>query len=62
MGKTVVDLSPTITVGLDLAKHVFFVHAVDVDGGVVIAREVRRRDLLAFFRSLPPCLVGMEVN
>jgi transposase len=43
-----------------LAKHVFFVHAADDDGRVVIAKEVRRRELLSFFAQLAPCLVGME--
>lgn len=60
MGKLPIDLSFVTTVGLDLAKHMFFVHAVDDRGQVVIAREVRRRDLLAFFASLPACLVGVE--
>lgn len=60
MGKATIDLSSVSTVGLDLAKHVFFVHAVDGEGQLVVAREVRRRDLLAFFASLPPCLVGVE--
>lgn len=60
MSKLPVDLSSVTTVGLDLAKHVFFIHAVDDQGKVVLAREVRRRDLLSFFASLPPCLVGVE--
>ena len=60
MGKSPIDLSSVTTVGLDLAKHVFFVHAVDGEGQVVIAKEVRRRDLLSFFASLPACLVGVE--
>jgi transposase len=60
MGKVAIDLSSVTTVGLDLAKHVFFVHAVDHEGKVVVAKAVRRRDLLAFFASLPSCLVGME--
>jgi transposase len=60
MGKVAIDLSSVTTVGLDLAKHVFFVHAVDDEGKVVVAKEVRRRDLLSFFASLPACRVGME--
>ena len=60
MAKLPNDLSSVTTVGLDLAKHVFFIHAVDVQGQVVFAREVRRRDLLSFFASLPACLVGVE--
>ena len=60
MGKLPSDLSSVTTVGLDLAKHVFFVHAVDAQGQVVFAKEVRRRDLLSLFASLPACLVGVE--
>jgi len=48
------------TVGLDLAKKVFQVHGVDAAGGVVIRRSLRRRQVLAFFAKLPPCLVGIE--
>ena len=48
------------TIGLDLAKNVFQVHGVDKDGKVVITRQLRRGQMLDFFRKLPPCLIGME--
>src|SRR5262245_6544300 len=48
------------TIGLDLAKNVFQVHGVDAEGKVVVARKLRRKEVLAFFAKLPPCLVGME--
>ena len=48
------------TVGLDLAKNVFQVHAVDAAGAVVIRRQVRRAQMLLFFSRLAPCLIGME--
>ena len=48
------------TIGLDLAKAVFQVHGVDQLGVVRLRRAVRRKQLLAFFAKLPPCLVGME--
>ena len=48
------------TVGLDLAKHVFQVHGIDQDGQVLIRRQLRRGELISFFRRLPPCLIGME--
>ena len=48
------------TVGLDLAKHVFQVHGIDQDGQVLIRRQLRRGELINFFRRLPPCLIGME--
>ena len=49
-----------ITIGLDLAKSVFQVHAVDEAGRVVVRRQIKRAQLLAFFADLSPCLVGME--
>ena len=48
------------TVGLDLAKSVFQVHAVDGAGRVVARKALRRAQVLPFFAKLPPCLVGME--
>jgi transposase len=48
------------TIGLDLAKNVFQVHAVDRAGAVVVRRALRRSQVLAWFAKLPPCLVGME--
>jgi len=60
MSKVAADLSVVTSVGLDLAKHVFQVHAVDASGKVIVARALRRRELLPFFASLPKCLVGME--
>jgi transposase len=52
-------MQPT-TIGLDIAKHVFQVHGVDAAGQVVLRRQIRRSELLAFFKALPPCLIGME--
>jgi transposase len=48
------------TVGLDLAKRVFQVHAVDASGDVVVRKALRRSQVLPFFTKLPPCLIGME--
>jgi transposase len=48
------------TIGLDLAKTVFQVHGVDAEGKVVVKRQLRRTQMIDFFRKLPPCLIGME--
>ena len=48
------------TIGLDIAKSVFQVHGVDVDGAVVIRKRVSRGKVLEFFAALPSCLVGIE--
>ena len=50
----------TTTIGLDLAKEVFQVHGVDKEQHVTVKRQLKRKDVLAFFTRLPPCLVGME--
>src|ERR1022692_3986583 len=60
MGKSITDLSSVTTVGLDLAKHAFQVHGVDASGRVIVAKALRRKDVLSFFAQLPECLLGME--
>src|SRR5436189_5156003 len=47
-------------IGLDLAKNVFQVHAVDASGKVVLQRQLRRGGVEKFFAKLSPCRVGME--
>src|SRR5499425_2233885 len=54
------SMTTITTIGLDLAKKVLQVHGVDSEGKVVVARKLRRKEVLAFFAKLPPCLVGME--
>ena len=44
------------TIGLDIAKSVFQVHGVDVDGPVVIRRKLKRRYVLTFLEKLPACI------
>ena len=48
------------TIGFDIAKSVFQVHGIDAAGQVIIRRQLKRRQVIAFFRKLPPCLVGIE--
>ena len=49
-----------ITIGLDIAKNVFQVHGIDAAEKVVVRKQLRRSQVLAFFKALPPCLIGME--
>lgn len=49
-----------VTIGLDLAKAVFQIHGVDETGRAILRRQLRRGEVEGFFRSLPPCRVGME--
>lgn len=48
------------TIGFDLAKNVFQVHGVDASGETVLRRQLRRRQVIPFFRDLAPCLIGLE--
>src|ERR1700674_1753893 len=48
------------TIGLDLAKSVFQVHAIDEAGSVMMRKRLRRSQVLGFFAKVPPCLVGLE--
>src|SRR5712672_4630465 len=48
------------TVGIDLAKNVFQVHAVDERGKAVLRKQLKRKDVVSFFANLEACLIGME--
>ena len=48
------------TIGLDLAKSVYQVHAINGVGDVVVRKAMRRAQVLRFFERLDPCLVGIE--
>jgi transposase len=48
------------TIGLDIAKNVFQVHGIDAAEKVVVRKQLRRGQVIAFFAALPPCLIGME--
>ena len=47
-------------VGIDLAKQVFQIHGVDGQEKVVLRKQLRRAQMLDYFKKLPPCLIGME--
>ena len=42
------------TIGLDLAKHVFQIHGIDAAEKVVVRRQLRRSQVMAFFEALAP--------
>ena len=53
-------MTEIMTIGLDLAKTVFQVHAADSEGRPVLRKRLRRGQVLVFFASVPACLVGLE--
>lgn len=50
----------TLTIGLDIAKSVFQVHAVDVAEGTVMRKRLGRAKVIGFFAGLKRCLIGLE--
>ena len=60
MGKSIRKFASVTRVGIDLAKRVFQVHAVDAGGEIVVARKLTRSRFVAFFSELPRCVVAME--
>jgi transposase len=47
-------------VGIDLAKSVIQVHAVDERGKKVWNMALKRDQVMPFFANIPPCTIGME--
>ena len=47
------------TIGLDIAKNVFQVHGIDGAEKVIVRKQLRRGQVMAFFEALAPCVVGM---
>ena len=48
------------TVGIDLAKNVFSIHAIDESGRVLLRKTVARSRLLGLVAQWPVCLIGLE--
>ena len=55
-----IDMQVT-TIGLDIAKNVFQIHGIDAAEKVVVRKQLRRSQVLEFFKALPPCLIGALV-
>ena len=47
-------------IGVDLAKNIFQIHALDKLGHCCLKKSLRRSQFLSFFAKLQPCLIGME--
>lgn len=47
-------------VGIDLAKHVFQLHAIDAHGRKIFGKSVSRQQLRLTLSQMPPCQVAME--
>ena len=47
-------------IAIDTSKSVFTLHGVDTSGRAVLRRNLRRRELIAFFEKLPALEVALE--
>jgi transposase len=47
-------------VGVDTAKSVFQLYAIDMETGEVINKQLKRAQFLPWFTNRAPCLIGME--
>jgi error-prone DNA polymerase len=50
----------TTLIGLDTAKSVFQVHAVDETGKAVLKRKLKRSGLIPFFEKQAACVIVLE--
>lgn len=49
-----------ITIGLDIAKSVFQVHAEDASGKIVLQKRLKRSEVEKLFAKHPPAVIGIE--
>lgn len=47
-------------IGLDLAKNIFQIHAVDHHERTLFSKALPRNEMMTFFTQLSPCLIGIE--
>ena len=48
------------TIGLDLAKNIMHLHALDDQGNTLWKKTLKTDDLVIFLNKLEPCLIGIE--
>ena len=47
-------------IGMDTSKHFFQLHGVDVAEKVILRKQLRRKEMVAFFEKLTPTVIGIE--
>jgi len=51
-----------ITIGFDIAKNVFQIHGIDASEKVVVRKQLRRSQMIAFFKALMSACRSMRVR
>jgi transposase len=47
-------------IGMDTSKHVFQLHGVDAAEQVVLRKKLTRKQMVAFYATLPPTVIAIE--
>ena len=59
-GQIIGTMNGLQVIGLDIAKHVFQLHTVDMGTGEIINVQIKRAKVLAHFVNKAPCLIAIE--
>jgi transposase len=59
-GQIIGTMNGQQVIGLDIAKHVFQLHSVDMSTGEIINVQIKRAKVLEYFVNRPKCLIAME--
>ncbi len=60
VGQIIGTMNGQQVIGLDIAKHVFQLHTVDMGTGEIVNKQIRRARVLEHFVNKPACLIAIE--
>lgn len=55
------DTNPS-TIGIDLAKNIFYMHALDAEGNTLWTKAMRPQNAVVLLETFEPCIVGIEAS
>jgi len=50
------------TIGIDLAKNIFYLHALDAQGETLWTKTMRPQNATVFLGGFKPCIIGIEAS
>ena len=59
-GQIIGTMNGLQVIGLDIAKHVFQLHTVDMGTGEIVNVQIKRNKVLEHFANKQPCLIAIE--
>ena len=59
-GQIIGTMNGLQVMGLDIAKHLFQLHTVDMGTGEIVNVQIKRARVLEHFVNKPPCLIAIE--